>query len=175
MLVFRVIAVAVVLNVLPAVAQACGNPLMWMVLCRSVPGSEAVHKAELAARQKGLVKARTYTAEPGVPYHTWSQRSIERLFNAAAPALLQSLEPGETLTVLLVDEVAAVRFTGGADDAEFLWSSNIPRASGIDIVTTVNAFYSGREHGLAVTDMAELGLTSVSSTAAGQHLEKLLH
>ncbi len=171
----RTLTAAIALGAAPLPTLACGNPLMWMVLYRSVPGSEAVHKAELAAREDGMVQSRSYTAEPGVPYHVWSQRSIERLFGAAAPGVFQSLAPGETLTILLVDEVAAVRFTGGADEAEFLWSSNLPRASGIDVLTTVNAVYSGWEHGLTVTDMADLGLVSVTSTAADRHLEQLFN
>ena len=174
-----------------ATAAACGNPLLWAMLFDRFPVAERVFKAELEARRLGDVRARTYTARPGTPYHVWSFRSLERLARDMNAAVTAELAPEETLTVLVADEVAVVRFTGGAARAEVFSSAAIATLAtqsrpssrstsigmlkaasrtsqnhlgSIDVYMTLNALYSGWRHGLTYERMNELGLIFIKDS-----------
>ena len=150
------LTVAILLTV-SAAASACGNPLLWKMLFDKVPEAKSVYEAELTARAMGLVKARVYAAEIGQTYHTWSKDWLMTLAMERQSAITEVLEPGQSVTILLADEVAALRFTE-SEDSEFIPASNLDAIDNFDLITTINALNSAWRHGLSYEKMNALGL-----------------
>lgn len=138
-------------------AIACGNPLLWKMLFDKVPAAKTVYEAELAARTMGVVEARVYDAVLGQSYHIWSKAWLMTLALERQPVIAEVLEPGQSVTILLADEVAALRFTKG-EDPDFIPASGLEAIENFDLITTINALNSAWRHGLTYEKMDALGL-----------------
>lgn len=141
--------------------------MLWAILFESHPQAKTAFKADLAARKAGLVQSRPYVGRPGVSYHVWSIKSLNRLAQEMAPVVAATLAEKETFTVLLADEVAAIRFYGNDNLPEVIPASEIKRSVRYDITTTVNVLYSGWRHALAYDEMIENDLVFASTPKAG--------
>jgi len=133
---------------------ACGNPLLWAMLFAKVPEAKVVYEAELNARAEGLITARVYDAQPGQAYHQWSRAWILDLAREMQPDVQKTLVPGQTLTILLADEVAAVRFSPGAPP-EFVPAAGLRGLHHYDLVTSINALKSVWRDGLSYQDLMD--------------------
>ncbi len=149
---------------------ACGNPMQWAMLFERHPEAKVAFTADLAARTSGLVQARPYVKRPGVSYHAWSVRSLNRLAQEMAPSISANLQRGETLTVLLAIEVAAIRFHSGDRVPEILAASELKTILDYDIITTVNVLHSGWRHDLTFDAMVENELLVISQSRSGETL-----
>ncbi|MES0880351.1 hypothetical protein [Roseibium sp. SCP14] len=136
----------------PSAVWACGNPLLWAMLFARVPEAKIVYEAELAARAEGLVTARVYDAEVGQPYHVWSKAWIMTLAEEMQPAVNKVLDKEETFTILLADEVAALRFSRYASP-EFVPAAVLTSVRQFDVITTINALNGAWRHGLSLEDL----------------------
>ena len=148
-----------------SVASACGNPMLWAMLFAKVPEAKVVYQAELAARARGEIEARIYEPKPGQAYHTWSKAWLMTLAEDMRPAVAGVLEPGETITILLADEVAALRFTRGAAP-DFIPSGGLNAIGSFDLITTINALNGAWRHGLSYEKMMALDLASTANSAS---------
>lgn len=140
-------------------ASACGNPLIWAMLFAQVPEAKVVYEAELSARADGELEARVYEAKPGQVYHMWSRSWLIALAEEMQPAMDRVLAPDEALTILLADEVAALRFTEGGEP-EFISAAGLRHIEAFDLVTTINALNGAWRHGLPYEKMIALSLIS---------------
>lgn len=138
-------------------AFACGNPLLWAMLFAKVPEAKVVYEAELAARADGLITARVYDARPGEAYHIWSKSWILDLAEEMQPTVRGLLAPGETLTILLADEVAAIRFSNEAG-VGFVPAAALRNVERYDMITSTNALKSVWRDGLSYGELVELEL-----------------
>lgn len=149
---------------------ACGNPMQWAMLFERHPEAKVAFTADLAARTSGLVQARPYSKRPGVSYHTWSVNSLDRLAQEMAPSISAYLEKGESLTVLLSIEVAAIRFHSGDLAPEIVTAAELKTISDYDATTTVNVLYSGWRHDLDFDSVLENELLIISQPQAVETL-----
>ena len=138
-------------------AQACGNPLLWAMLFKKVPEAKVVFEAELAARADGLITARIYDAKPGQAYHQWSRAWLLDLGEEMLPVVSGMLAPGENLTILLADEVAALRFSHETG-VEFLPAAGLRSIERYDLITSINALKSAWRDGLSYSEMLKQDL-----------------
>ena len=101
---------------------------------------------------------------------TWSRDWLIALAEEMQVSVDGVLKPGETMTILLADEVAALRFTGGAEPA-FIPSAGLSRVDQFDLITTINALNGAWRHGLSYDDMIALDLASpkTSTSRAENH------
>ncbi len=151
-------------------AIACGNPLQWAMLFERHPEAKVAFTADMEARSSGLVQARPYLRRPGISYHSWSVQSLNQLAQEMAPSVASSLQDGDTLTILLAIEVAAIRFHGGDRAPEVLAASELKTISNYDVTTTVNVLHSGWRHDLEFAAMVENELLIISQHQAGKTL-----
>lgn len=151
---------------------ACGNPLLWAMLFARVPEAKIVYEAELAARADGLVTARTYDADVGQPYHIWSKAWLMTLADEMQPAVNEVLQPGETLTILLSDEVAAVRFAKN-EKPRFIAAGGLRTVERYDLITTINALKDAWQDKLSYGELVEHALARSDHSGAEQKLSKL--
>jgi hypothetical protein len=151
-------------------AIACGNPMQWAMLFERHPEAKVAFTADLAARTSGLVQARQYIKMPGVSYHSWSVKSLDRLAHEMAPSISANLQEGETLNVLLAIEVAAIRFHSGDRAPEIVSAAELKTISDYDVITTVNVLYSGWNHDLDYDSMLENELLVISKAQAVETL-----
>ncbi len=153
-----------------SVASACGNPLLWAMLFAKVPEAQIVYEAELAARENGEVEARVYEAKPGQTYHSWSKAWLLELAEDVQPAMNGVLEPGQTFTILLADEVAALRFTSGAAP-DFVPAGGLNAIGNFDLSTTINALNSAWRQGLSYEKLIALDLISTGKSISDPDLQ----
>ncbi|WP_306141203.1 hypothetical protein [Roseibium sp. MMSF_3412] len=149
---------------------ACGNPLLWAMLFAKVPEAKVVYEAELAARADGLITARVYDARPGEAYHLWSKAWIMDLAKEMQPTVENRLEPGQSLTILLADEVAAVRFSREAG-VEFVPAAGLGRIARYDLITSTNALKSVWRDGLSYEEMLTFDLARTQENKSDQFLK----
>lgn len=149
---------------------ACGNPLLWAMLFAKVPEAKVVYEAELAARADGLISARIYDARPGEAYHIWSKAWIMDLAREMQPTVDSGLEPGQSLTILLADEVAAIRFSREAG-VEFVPAAGLGRISHYDLITSTNALKSVWRDGLSYEEMLTFDLARTQEHKSDQFLK----
>ncbi|WP_170573648.1 hypothetical protein [Ruegeria atlantica] len=147
---------------------ACGNPMLWALLFEHHPAAKVAFQADLDARKAGIVQARPFLRRPGVSYHSWSIKSLNKLAQEMAPAISANLQKGETFTVLLAIEVAAIRFYAGDKAPEIISASEIKTISDYDVTTTVNVLHSGWRHSLAYEAMVENDLLVLATPEAGE-------
>ncbi len=155
-----------------SVASACGNPLLWAMLFAKVPEAKIVYEAELAARENGEVEARVYKAKPGQTYHTWSKAWLLELAEDIQHAMGGVLEPGQTFTILLADEVAALRFTSDAAP-DFVPAGGLNAIDNFDLITTINALNSAWRQGLSYERLIALDLISAGKSISDSRLAVL--
>lgn len=153
----RIIMAAFFLVSCTSFSYACGNPLLWAMLFARVPEAKTVYEAELAAREDGLVTARVYDAGTGQPYHLWSKKWILELAKEMQPKVRRALAPGEDLTILLADEVAAIRFSHQAG-VEFVPSAGLRHVEHYDLITSINALQSVWRDELSYAETVERNL-----------------
>ncbi|WP_422376610.1 hypothetical protein [Roseibium sp.] len=153
----RILFVSLFLLIGSLPAQACGNPLLWAMLFKKVPEAKMVFEAELAARADGLITARVYDAKPGQPYHQWSRAWLLDLGAEMQTTVTGMLAPGEDLTILLADEVAALRFSHEAG-VEFVPAAGLRAIERYDLITSINALKSVWRDGLSYSEMLEQDL-----------------
>ncbi|WP_171127192.1 MULTISPECIES: hypothetical protein [unclassified Ruegeria] len=151
-------------------SSACGNPLQWAMLFERHPEAKVAFMADMAARKTGLVQARPYLKRPGISYHSWSVKSLNRLAQEMAPTVAANLKDGGTLTVLLAIEVAAIRFYSDDRAPDILTAAELKTISDYNVTTTVNVLYSGWRHALNFDSMVENDLLIVSQLQAGDTL-----
>ena len=161
----RILLIVAVFFASSAAASACGNPMLWAMLFAKVPEAKLVYESELSARAEGEVEARIYDAKPGQAYHAWSKAWLLGLAEDMQPEMDQVLAPGEALTILLADEVAVLRFTGGGEP-EFISSAGLHRFEAFDLVTTINALNGAWRHGLPYEKMIALELISLGKPSS---------
>lgn len=149
---------------------ACGNPMQWAMLFERHPEAKVAFAADLAARTSGLIQARPYTEQPGISYHSWSIKSVNKLALELAPSISANLQEGETLTVLLAIEVAAIRFHSGDRAPEVVTAADLKSISDYDATTTVNVLHSGWRHDLKLDSMLENELLVISGPQAVETL-----
>lgn len=154
-------------------AHACGNPLLWAMLFSKVPEAKVVFEAELEARAEGLVEAREYNAKPGQPYHVWSKAWLMTLANEMQPTMSEVLETGETFTILLADEVAAIQFRRG-EEPVFVPSSGLNSVRGFDAISTINALNGAWRQGVALDVMASRDLLKLDNRVKEKQIASLL-
>lgn len=138
---------------------ACGNPLLWAMLFKKVPEAKSVYEAELSARSEGLISARVYDAKPGQPYHIWSRTWLLALANEMQPAVNEVLHPGETLNILLADEVAVLHFSKDEAPA-FIAAGGLRNVERYDLITTINALKDAWRTKLSYGELVEHALVS---------------
>ncbi len=154
-------------------AIACGNPMQWAMLFERHPDAKVAFTADLAGRTSGIVQARPYLKRPGISYHAWSVKSLNRLAQEMAPAVSATLQEGESLTVLLAIEVAAIRFHSGGRAPEILAAAELKTISDYDVTTTVNVLHSGWRHGLTFDSMVENKLLLISHSRSADTLSEV--
>ncbi len=160
----RATVVSLALALAAGPATACGNPLLWAMLFARVPEAKSVYDADIAARGTGNLKARVFDAPAGTDFHTWSVRWLEQVSVDLDSQIGPDLVEGDSLTLLLADEVAALQFTSGSS-ARIIPAAELGQMTSFDAITTVNALESGLRHGLDRAHMIELGvLLPVSAT-----------
>ncbi|MEO0980546.1 MAG: hypothetical protein AAFY24_25005 [Pseudomonadota bacterium] len=153
----RILLSALILAFGTSTASACGNPLLWAMLFAKVPEAKVVYEAELAARADGLITARIYDARPGQAYHHWSRAWIMDLAREMQPTVESRLGPDQSLTILLADEVAAVRFTHETG-VEFVPAAGLGRIERYDLITSTNALKSVWRDGFSYEEMLTFDL-----------------
>lgn len=149
---------------------ACGNPLLWAMLFAKLPEAKVVYEAELAARAEGLITARVYNARPGEAYHLWSKAWVMDLAREMQPTVDSALEPGQSLTILLADEVAAVRFSH-EKGVEFVPAAGLGRIERYDLITSTNALKSVWRDGLSYEEMLTLDLARTPGHTSDRFLK----
>ena len=154
------------------VAQACGNPLLWAMLFAKVPDAKIVYEAELAARSDGVLKARVFDGKPGQPYHVWSKKWVMTLATEMQPLMNAALENGDTFTILLADEVAALRFVKNADPV-FVPAASLRGTDSYDAITTINALNSAWRYGLSYQQLLRLNLVLSDGQRSDERLTML--
>ncbi|WP_170329841.1 hypothetical protein [Ruegeria arenilitoris] len=152
---------------------ACGNPLLWALLFEHHPEAKVAFQADLDGRKAGIVQARPFLGRPGVSYHSWSIKSLNKLAQEMAPSISANLREGETFTVLLAIEVAAIRFRGGDSAPEIISAAQIKTISEYDVTTTVNVLHSGWRNSLAYDAMVENDLLILATPEAGETIASL--
>ncbi|MEP1573914.1 hypothetical protein [Roseibium album] len=153
----RILLAVLILATGTSAAFACGNPLLWAMLFAKVPEAKLVYEAELAARAEGLITARVYGARTGQPYHLWSKKWILELAKEMQPKVRRALAPGEGLTILLADEVAAIRFSHEAG-VEFVPPAGLRHVEHFDLITSINALKSVWRDELSYAETVERNL-----------------
>lgn len=139
-------------------ALGCGNPLLWAVLFARVPEAKQVFDADLAAREAGSLQARVFdTPNAGVDYHRWSMRWLDDAAQTLNASVVVELREGESVTILLADEVAALRFERSVKP-KVISAAGLDFAEGFDAITTINALESGMNHGLTSEQMIDQGV-----------------
>ena len=88
------------------------------------------------------------------------------------PAVAEVLEPGETITILLADEVAALRFTRGAAP-DFIPAGALNAIDNFDLITTINALNGAWRNGISYEKMIALDLVSTGKSASDPGLAVL--
>lgn len=150
-----VFAVAV-LSATPAFS--CGNPLLWTMLFARVPEAQQVFDADTAARRAGTLHGRVFNPSiPGIDYHRWSMAWLDDAANTMNDSIVSSLAEGESITILLADEVAAMHFQPGVAPT-VISAAGLNFADGFDVITTINALESGLNYGLSATRMIDQGV-----------------
>ncbi len=139
-------------------ALSCGNPLLWAMLFARVPEAKAVHEADFAARRSGKLQARVYEGvNTGMTFHLWSigwLRSAAQEMNDTATT---GLAEGESVRILLADEVAVIHFESGSEP-KIISAAALDFTIGFDAITTINALESGLNYGLTAEQMIEMGV-----------------
>lgn len=147
--------------------------MLWAMLFKKVPEAKAVYDAELTARADGHLTARVYDARPGETYHQWSKAWLLDLAAEMQPTFQARLEPGATITILLADEVAAMRFAGG-EDARLIPAGRLMEIDRYDLVTTINALKAVWRDGLAYRELLALDLATGTGQAGAAPLARIL-
>ncbi|MEM9633108.1 MAG: hypothetical protein AAGA50_17385 [Pseudomonadota bacterium] len=155
----RILLATILLLTGTTFSLACGNPLLWAMLFKKVPEAKAVYEAELSARSEGLISARVYDAKPGQPYHSWSRTWLLKLANEMQPTVSEVLLPGETLNILLADEVAVLSFSKNEEPA-FIAAGGLHNVERYDLITTINALKDAWRTELSYGDLVEHALVS---------------
>lgn len=168
-----IVVMAIALCFTPVAVYACGNPIMWAMLFAKVPEAKMVYEAELSARADGLVTARVYNAKPGQPYHLWSKAWIMELAAEMQAGIRNKLEGGAQLTVLLADEVAALRFTSGREP-QFIPAAGLRTIERFDLITTTNALKSVWRDGLSRDELFARDLAWRSQAPEAVSLSRVL-
>nr|WP_319385852.1 hypothetical protein [uncultured Roseibium sp.] len=166
----RILLAVLLLITGTSAGSACGNPLLWAMLFAKVPEAKVVYEAELAARGDGLITARVYDARPGQAYHLWSKAWIMDLAREMQPIVESRLEQGQTLTILLADEVAVIRFSREAG-VEFVPAAGLRQIERYDLITSVNALKSVWRDGLSFDEMLSFDLARTQQHASDQVLK----
>ncbi len=166
----RIILAALILTFGTTAGSACGNPLLWAMLFAKVPEARIVHEAELAARADGLITARVYNARPGQAYHLWSKAWIMDLAREMQPTVESRLAREQSLTILLADEVAAIRFSRDSG-VEFVPAAGLGRIEHYDLITSTNALKSVWRDGLSFDEMLTFDLARTQKNESDQFLK----
>jgi len=166
----RILLSALILVLGTSAGMACGNPLLWAMLFAKVPEAKVVYEAELAARTEGLITSRVYDARPGQAYHLWSKAWIMDLAKEMQPTVENRLEPGQSLTILLADEVAAIRFSHEAG-LEFVPAAGLGRIERYDLITSTNALKSVWRDGLSYEEMLTFDLARTQENESAHFLK----
>lgn len=166
----RILLAALVLVTGTSAGFACGNPLLWAMLFAKVPEARVVYEAEVAARAQGVITARDYDARPGQAYHVWSKAWIMDLAREMQPTVESRLEPGQSLTILLADEVAVLRFSREAG-VEFVPAAGLRQIERYDLITSVNALKGVWRDGLSFDEMLSFDLARTQKHASDQALK----
>lgn len=166
----RILLAALILTFGTTAGSACGNPLLWAMLFAKVPEARIVYEAELAARADGLITARVYNARPGQAYHLWSKAWILDLAREMQPTIESRLEREQSLTILLADEVAAIRFSRDAG-VEFVPAAGLGRIAHYDLITSTNALKSVWRDGLSFDEMLTFDLARTQKNQSDQFLK----
>lgn len=157
----RAVAFAMVLMT-SGPAFACGNPLLWAMLFARVPEAKTVFDADFDARKAGGLRARVFKPQGfGIDYHVWSMAWLENAADILQPSIQRQLTDGQSITILLADEVAAVRFEHDAEP-KVMSASALDFASGFDAITTINALESGLNFGFSAEQMIEMGVLALT-------------
>ncbi len=139
-------------------AFACGNPLLWAMLFSRVPEAKAVFDADLEARKSGGLEARVFKPKGfGVDYHSWSISWLESAAEVLHTEIQTELSEGQSVTILLADEVAALHFEYD-HEPQVISAAGLDFGSGFDAITTINALESGLNYGFSAEQMIELGV-----------------
>lgn len=136
--------------------------MLWALLFKKVPDAKLVYDAELDARADGHLTARIYDAPPGETYHQWSKAWLLELAAEMQPAFQSRLDPGASVTILLADEVAALRFAGG-EAPRLIPAGGLKDFERYDLVTTINALKAVWRDGLAYRELLALDLATGAS------------
>lgn len=145
-------------------ALSCGNPMLWAMLFARVPEAKAVFDADLEARKTGGLEARVFMPQGfGVDYHRWSMSWLENAADVLQPSIQSELSEGQSITILLADEVAAIHFRHGSEPL-VVSAAGLDFVSGFDAITTINALESGLNFGFSAEQMIELGVLVPTET-----------
>lgn len=160
-----------VLSATPALG--CGNPLLRAMLFARVPEAQQVFDADTAARRAGTLHGRVFNpSNPGTDYHRWSMIWLDGAANTLNASIVSGLAEGESITILLADEVAAMRFQSGAAPT-VISAAGLSFAGGFDAITTINALESRLNYGLSAAQMIDQGVLVTTGARPNLIIENL--
>lgn len=118
---------------------ACGNPLLYAILFSKYPEAKVVFNSELEERKQGLWSDPVFPGTPGLNYHAWALRETTEIATAINETISSRLPDGESFTVLLADDVHAIRFSPNQQAPEVLSMQALVKVPKFDAYTTTGA------------------------------------
>lgn len=134
----RIFIVTAILLMGSSVAHACGNPLLYAILFSRYPDAKVAYDAEIEGRKAGLLGERGFSGTSALQYHQWSLKNAAKTVAALNPTIVDGLERTQTITIVLADEVRAVRFSPESEAARMMPLRELDRETAIDAFTTTN-------------------------------------
>ena len=92
--------------------------------------------------------------------------------NTLNASIVSGLAEGESITILLADEVAAMRFQSGAAPT-VISAAGLSFAGGFDALTTINALESRLNYGLSAAQMIDQGVLVTTGARPNLIIENL--
>ena len=139
-------------------AWACGNPLLYAMLFSKYPDAKTVYDAELEGRKNGLLSVPVFPGTPGLGYHAWALRETTDVATAMNATITSALPDGESFTVLLADDVHAVRFSANQQAPEILSMQAMGWGLKFDAYSTTSALRAIQEKRLDWDEAVRLKL-----------------
>ena len=124
---------------------ACGNPLLYAMLFSKYPDAKTVINSEMEWRNNGLLNDPVFPGTPGLSYHAWALRETMDIAAAMNTRISSRLPEGESFTVLLADDVHAIRFSAYQQAPKIISMQGFGKDLDFDAYSTTSALRAIQE------------------------------
>ena len=136
------------------------------MLFSKYPDAKTVYDAELEERKNGLLSDSVFPGTPGLDYHAWALREATDVATAMNAMIVSRLPDGESVAVLLADDVHAIRFSANQQAPEILSFQAFAFGKDLrfDAYSTTNALRAIQQERLDWQEAMRLNLVVTNSS-----------